>query len=91
MKHPVEQPNANNKGEKSSKLPDYFYTPCHICGGTEFEFGTTTTSFWRGFRIPVLWKGKADQLYGRECLRCGNVQLFRQKKWFYISHEQSLP
>jgi hypothetical protein len=66
---------------KRSEQQDPRNAPCHICGGTEFEWGKFID------QGHVAFKADNSGLFGgikyiqvRECLACGNVQSFTARK-----------
>lgn len=61
--------------------PDIF--PCPICGDDDFSWGYTIGHTASGFRYRSTTDEKFTQgkwVKARECLRCGNVQLFTRGK-----------
>lgn len=61
--------------------PDIF--PCPICGYDDFVWGYTTGYSTIGFRFRQYTEEKFQHgkwIKARECLRCGNLQLFTKNK-----------
>jgi hypothetical protein len=66
---------------KRSEHSDPRHSPCHICGGTEFEWGRLIDQGNVAFKTDKSGLfGGFKYIQARECLACGNVQSFTARK-----------
>jgi len=50
--------------------------PCHLCGGTDFEWGQISHAYY----VRSFWSLHGKELRARVCQSCGNVQTFIHEK-----------